>query len=59
MRDRALEMDSHHEVIGSEVTWPLGFGVPVEEAEEEGEGDAAEICVWRKSILSLSNHGGG
>lgn len=53
MRERALEMDSHHECIGSSAvdaaplpaTPPAGFGVgTIEEADDDD--DDGEFATW-------------
>lgn len=59
MRERALEMDSHQECIGSSAvdaapfpaTAPGGFGVGVMEEVEEEDGEFA-TWLWWKSMRS-------
>lgn len=62
MRDRALEMDSHHECMGSSAVdaapaeVPVGFGVTVMDDVEEDDDDEGELATWlrRKSIGEMA-----
>lgn len=65
MRERALEMDSHQECMGSSVVdaatapVPLGLGVVVmdEVEEEEEEGELATWFWWKSMRMRLRGFG--
>ena len=49
MRERALEMDSHHECMGS---WSLGLEFAFGSTEEEEDGDPDACFTWNSMPAS-------